>query len=62
MDEQRAVSSASINSSLSGSRALSNTNMSDPASKPNSLVQHLYAPVFDRMDVLMKQLDEIIRK
>ncbi|QHS71444.1 protein phosphatase regulator BUD14 [Saccharomyces paradoxus] len=62
MDEQRAISSASINSSLSGSRALSNTNMSDPASKPHSLVQHLYAPVFDRMDVLMKQLDEIIRK
>ncbi|CAI4054619.1 hypothetical protein SKDZ_01G0800 [Saccharomyces kudriavzevii ZP591] len=62
MDEQRVVSSASINSSFSGSRALSNTNGSDPASKPHSLVQHLYAPVFDRMDVLMKQLDDIIRK
>lgn len=62
MDEQRVISSASVNSSFSGSRVPSNTNVSDPASKPHSLVQHLYAPVFDRMDVLMKQLDDIIRK
>ncbi|CAI1796492.1 hypothetical protein SEUBUCD646_0A00830 [Saccharomyces eubayanus] len=62
MDEQRVISSASVNSSFSGLRVPSNTNVSDPTSKPHSLVQHLYAPVFDRMDVLMKQLDDIIRK
>lgn len=60
LDSGRANSFTSINSALSLSRQHSNPQSC--SIKRHPLIDRLYNPVFDKMDELMAQLDEVARK